>query len=115
MRVAYGGRAAAYERKSDYEKALQDRTTVILLLGVELEILNEQSAADRDKTLLEAAEAHRDRSSCFKALGRAEAAQADSKHAERLEQDARKLQAAARNNEEGQIELINRWPEAITI
>lgn len=90
---------------------------VVLLLGVELEILNEQTAADRDKIMLEASEAYRERSSCFKALGRLDAAQSDSKHAERLEQESRKLaqQAAARNGDDSQIELINRWPEAITI
>jgi hypothetical protein len=112
MRTAYGGRAAAYERKSDYEKAVHDRTMVVLLLGVELEILNEQSVADRDKIMLEASEAYRDRSSCLKALGRLESAQVDGRHAERLEQEARKL---AEMRENGQIELINRWPEAITI
>jgi hypothetical protein len=112
MRTAYGGRAAAYERKNDFEKALADRTMVVLLLGVELEILNEQTAADRDKIMLEASEAYRDRSNCFKALGRLDAAQNDNKHAERLEREARKL---AEERENGQIELINRWPDAISI
>jgi hypothetical protein len=112
MRAAYAGRAAAYERKSAFEKALPDRTMVVLLLGVELEVLNEQSVADRDKIMTEASEAFRDRSVCFKALGRLESAQTDRKHAERLEQEARKL---AETRENGQIELINRWPDPITI
>jgi hypothetical protein len=112
MRAAYGGRAAAYGRKNDYEKALRDRSMVLLLLGVELEILNEQSVADRDKIMTEASEAYRNRSACFKALGRLDAAQTDAKHAERLEQEARKLEEAREN---GQIELINRWPDAISI
>src|SRR5262245_25963311 len=110
MRAAYAGRAAAYERKNDIAKAISDRTMVVLLLGVELEILNEQSVADRDKIMTEASEAYRGRSNCLKALGRQDAAQTDNKHAERLEQEARKL-AEAREN--GQIELINRWTDAI--
>ena len=64
---------------------------VVLLLGIELEVLAEQAAAERDKVMVEAAAAYRDRCACFKALGRLEAAQADINYAERLEQDARKL------------------------
>ena len=108
MRSAYSGRAATYEKKNDYEKAVGDRTMVVLLLGIELEILNEQATADRDKIMLEAGQAYRDRSAALKALGRSDAAQSDIKRAEQLEQEARKLS-------EGQIELINRWTGPITV
>ena len=117
MRSAFSGRAAAYEKKNDWQRAVQDRTMVVLLLGIELEILAEQAAADRDQVMVEAAGAYRDRSACFKVLGRLAAAQADSKYAERLEQDARKFaqEAAQKKAALGQIELINSWTESITI
>lgn len=76
-----------------------------MLFSVELEILNEVTAADRDKLMIEAASAYRDRARCLQAFGRAEAAASNFKHAEQLEQEARKLAKAA----PGQIELINRW------
>lgn len=85
---------------------------VVLLLTVELEIVNELTGPDRDKLMLEASQAHRDRGRCLAALGRSESAQRDVKRAEQLEQDARKLTEQAEN---GQIELINRWAEPITL
>jgi hypothetical protein len=81
---------------------------VVLLLAVELEILNEQAAADRDKLMLEVSQAYRNRSRCLSAVGRLEAAQSDLKRAEQLEKDAKKLA-------EGQIELINRWTGPVTV
>lgn len=79
---------------------------VALLFSVELEILNELTAADREKLMTEAAEAYRDRGRCLQAIGRSEAAASVFKHAEDLDQEARKLTQA---KTAGQIELINRW------
>ena len=113
MRSAYRGRAAAYEKKGDYEKAVRDHDMVVLFFGVEVEILHEVTAPERDKIMLEASQAYRDRSTCQKIMGRSEAASADLKRALQLEQDARKL--ADKLAENGQIELDNRWSQPITV
>ena len=85
---------------------------LVLLLGVELEILNEMAVRERDKLMIEAGRAYRDRGRCWTILGRTEAAQNDVKRAEQLEQDARKL---TERTKEGQIELINRYSAPVTI
>ncbi len=89
----------------------------MLLLGVELEILKEQNVPDRDKLMVEASQMYQARSECLKALSRIEAAQSDVKRAAQLEQEARKLaeKAAPAKVEMGQIELINRWREPVTV
>src|SRR5262245_46658944 len=81
---------------------------VVLLLGVELEILKEVSSPERGKLMAEAAAVYRDRSRCLQALARAEAAQGDLKRAAQMEREARQLT-------EGQIELINRFREPVTV
>jgi len=89
----------------------------VLLLAVELEILNEVTAPDRDKVMLEAAKAFRDRSRCLMTLGRLEAAEGNRKRAEQVEQEARKLaeKPAPPMVENGQIELTNRWTQPVTV
>jgi len=68
---------------------------VVLLYGVELDVLNSLETADRDKFMREAADAYRERSRILRAKGRLSAAQADGKRAANLEAEAKKLASAA--------------------
>jgi hypothetical protein len=87
---------------------------VVLLFSVELEVLKEVNAPERDKFMAEVSEAYQARSECLKAMGRSEAAQIDIKRAAKLEQEARKL-AEKIKSEMGQIELINRWRDPVSV
>jgi hypothetical protein len=91
MRTAYSGRAAAYEKKKDYDRALSDHNMVILLCAMEVEILNELQPADRDKFLVEAAQAYRARANCLRAKGDTAAVKKDDNRAADLEAQAKKL------------------------
>src|SRR5260370_24228056 len=91
MRTAYSGRAAAYEQKGEYARAIADHDLVVLFFALEVEILNSLETPDRDKFLAEAAGAYRARSQCLERLGRRSAAQADRKRADTLEADATQL------------------------
>jgi len=81
---------------------------VVLLFGIELEILKEVSSPERGKLMAEAATVYRDRGRCLQALARPEAAQSDLKRAAQMDREARQLA-------EGQIELINRFREPVTV
>jgi hypothetical protein len=118
MRTAYSGRAAAYEKKGDYEKALADHNMAVLYYAVETEVLNEVEAPDRPAFLTEAARAYRARGGCLEALGRQKAAQDDRKRADGLEADAKKLPAPAAKSKEGtggQVQFVNAWTEPVTL
>src|SRR5690242_15221320 len=91
MRTAYSGRAAAYEKMGDYERAVLDHNLVVLYYTVEVEVLNDLEAPNRDKLLLEAAQAYRARASALRARGRLAEAQIDVGRAEDLEAEAKKL------------------------
>ncbi|MFL5245690.1 MAG: hypothetical protein ACJ8FY_26645 [Gemmataceae bacterium] len=67
----------------------------ILLFGVELEILKEASAAERDKFFREAALAHRARAECLRLADKQAAAEIDEKYASKLETEGKKLTAEA--------------------
>ncbi len=115
MRAAYSGRAAAYEKKGDYTRALADRNMAVLYYALENEILNEVDAPDREKFLGEAALAYRARAGCLEALGRQEAAEADRKRADGLEADAKKQTAQALKAKEdaGQVRITNAWTDSV--
>lgn len=118
MRRAYSGRAAAYEKKGDYAKALADHNMAVLYYALEVEILNEVDAPDRDKFLTDAAGAYRARGRCLEELGRAQAAAADRKRADGLEADAKKLAskpASAPEKTASQVRITNAWPEPVTM
>src|SRR5438445_6321816 len=115
MRTAYGGRAAAYQSKGEFEKALADHNMVVLFCALEVEILSTLEAPQRDKFLAEAAAAYRARGQCLESLGRLLAAEADQKRADGLEADATKVAAKAKAAAVGEVRLVNAWTRAVTI
>src|SRR5437868_3878910 len=126
MRTAYSGRAAAYEKKGDYQQALADHNMVILFYAVEVEILESLETPGREGTLAEAAQAYRARSRCLQSLGRTPLAQADESKAARLEAEAKKLakesakgpirNAASENGPAlGRLRLVNDWTEPVVV
>ena len=118
MRTAYSGRAAAYEKKGDLDKALPDHNMVVLLCAVETEILTNLEAPDRGEFFVEAAQAYRARAKCLEALGRRETAQADRQRADGLEADARKVVSKSqkvKNGNAASVQLINGWTEPVTV
>jgi tetratricopeptide (TPR) repeat protein len=130
MQAAYGGRAAAYEKKGDYARAIQDYTTVLLVYGVEADVLNSQEAPD-GKLLVKLADAYNARSRCYLAKGKPALAQADLKRAAKLDAEAARLarnkgtpaDAAAGGKPDeggaasrvGQILVLNSWNEPVTV
>jgi tetratricopeptide (TPR) repeat protein len=118
IRSAYSGRAVAYEKKGDLEKALADHKMVVLFYALEVEILNSLEAPDRAKFMVESAQAYRARSKCLEALGRRQAAQVDQKRASALEKDAEKLASRPANSKgatAAPIRLTNGWTEPVTV
>jgi hypothetical protein len=122
MRTAHSGRAAAYEKKGDYQRAVADHNMVVLLYAVEIEVLNDLSTPERDQFMLEAARAYRARSGALRELGKAAAAEADLKHAANLEADARKLTKPANGKTAkpaegnvGRLQLVNNWTQPVTV
>jgi len=121
VRSAYGGRAAAYAALGDYDRALADHDTALLLYGAEVEILNGLSAPGRDTFLLQAAKAYRARGDTRRAAGKVQLAAADLKRAADLEAEAKKV-AAERPKENSppasnlaRLEFTNEWTEAVRV
>jgi hypothetical protein len=118
MRTAYSGRAAAYELKGDYAKALADHQMVVLYYAIEVEILINLDNPDRANFLTEAAQAYRARGKCLEALGRQQAAQGDRKRADGLESEGRKLArrtTTPRDTPSKPLRLTNAWTEPVTV
>ena len=132
MRAAYSGRAAAYEKTGDLERALLDHNQLILLSGIEAEILTELDSTSREAFLREFAEQYLYRSKCLRGLRRTDRALRDLKRAAQLEDDAEKLAAKAAKAKpsktagadpaagtgdkgQGRILLINVWTQPVTV
>jgi hypothetical protein len=118
MRTAYSGRAAAYEKKGDFQKALADHKMAVLYYALEAEILNGLDAPDRSKVLGEAAGAYRSRAKCFDSLDRPQEATLDRKRADDLENSARqltKVSAPSKQPSATEVHVFNSWAQPITL
>jgi hypothetical protein len=115
MRSAYSGRAAAYESKGEYEKALADHNMIVLFYAIEAEILNSLESPNRDKFLVEAAAAYRARGKCLELLGHKKAALVDQKRADGLEKEAEKLASKSPKSKQAPIQIDNAWSDAVTL
>src|SRR5260370_42570867 len=104
MRTAYSGRAAAYFAKGDYEKALGDQNTVVLMYAVEGVVLAQARDPERGDVLVEAAAAYRSRSDMLRAAGKESQAAADEKRSATLETEGKQLAAHAAAKKPGQPE-----------
>jgi hypothetical protein len=120
MRKAYGGRAAAYEQKSDYGRAAADYGMIVFSYAVELDAADPKADGYND-LLREAAKAYRTRAACLQAKGDAEAAGRDVKRAEKLEAkaqqkaDARDKAADATAGLPSRVTLRNDWTDPLTV
>jgi hypothetical protein len=118
MRTAYSGRAAAYEKKGDYDNALADHKMTVLFYAIEAEIVNALETPDRPKFLAEAARAYRARAQCLESLRRSQEATLDRKRADDLDGSARQLTNASTSSKEGSanaVHVFNSWTEPITL
>jgi hypothetical protein len=117
MRTAFSGRAAAYEKMGDLEKALADHNMVVTYFAIEAEISNELGNPD-GKLLAEAGRAYLERSKCQALLGRQKAADVDRKRADDLQANAKKLSSKSAKTEKvpaSSFTVENGWTGAVTI
>src|SRR5258708_2028087 len=119
MRNAYGGRAAAYEKKGDYDRAAADYGMIVFSYAVEIDAADPKTDGYTDM-LREAAKAYRTRALCLNAKGDAVAAERDSKRAENLDSKAKKAaekdkapSLAAKAS--SQVTLRNDWTDPLII
>jgi hypothetical protein len=115
MRTAYSGRAAAYESKGEYEKALADHHMIVLFYAIEAEILNNLESPTRDKFLAETAAAYRARGKCLELLGQKQAALVDQKRADGFEKEANKLASKSPKAKEAPVQVNNAWTDVVTL
>jgi hypothetical protein len=117
MRTAYSGRAAAYEKVGDLEKALADHNMVVTYYAIEAETLDGLGTPD-GKLLTEMAGAYLARGKCQELLGREKAAQADRKRADDLQANAKKLANKSAKSQKvpaRQFTFENGWTGPVTI
>ena len=118
MRAAYSGRAAAYEKKGDFEEALADRKVAVLYYALEAEILTGLDAPERSKIFGVAAMAYRARAVCYDSLRRPQEAKIDRKRADDLDENARQLtkaSAATKQPSATEVHVFNAWAQPITL
>jgi tetratricopeptide (TPR) repeat protein len=119
MRKAYSGRAAAYEKKGDYDRAVADYKMLVFSYAVELDAAN-ANADSYDELLRTAAKAYRTRAACFQAQGDAAGAQRDAKRADKLEAKVKKVAEKDKAVEApakppGRVTVRNDWTEPLTL
>jgi hypothetical protein len=118
MRTAYSGRAVAYEKTGEFEKALADHNMVVTYYAIEAEILNGLGTPERDKLFTEAASGYLSRSKCQELLGRQKAAQIDRQRASDLQANAKNVAKESANAKEvpaGHFRFENAWTGVVTI
>src|ERR1700736_6625680 len=120
MRKAYGGRAAAYQKQGDYDRAAADCGMIVFSYAVGLDIADPK-ADGYDDLLREAAGAYRARSACLDAKGDAEAARRDARRAEKLEAKAKKAGDGDKAAQAPAVPLTSRvtlrndWTDTLTV
>jgi tetratricopeptide (TPR) repeat protein len=109
---ALRGRSAAYEALGDMERALNDLTTVVMLLEQDLSVRREMKAGELTELVQETAKAHRDRAQFLKNRSRLSAMRADVERADELER-----QTVGKTTETSStwIRLVNDWDRVITV
>lgn len=117
MRTAYSGRAAAFEKKGQYEQALADHKMAVLYFAIEAEILKGLQSEDRAKFLVETAHAYRARGKCLEALRRPQEAALDRKRAAGLEAEAKNLDDLAAKAKDAVVaaQVINDWNQPVSL
>lgn len=119
MRDAYRGRAAAYEKKGDYDRSVADYDMLVFSYAVELDAADPK-ADGYDDLLRAAIKAYRVRAACLRAKGDAGAALRDGKQAEKLEAKVRKPDekggtAAAAARPSPQVTVRNDWGQPLIL
>ncbi len=117
MRKAYGGRAAAYEKNGDYDRAAADCGMIVFSYAVELDLADPKADGYED-LLRDAAKAYLRRAACLQAKGDPEAAAHDLKRADKLEAKAKlagEKDRAATAPAAGQVTLRNDWTDTLTL
>ena len=112
MRRAYGGRAAAYEKRGDLDRAAADYGTVVFSYVVEADLTDPKADGYND-LLRDAAKAYRKRAACLSAKGDKEVSARDLAHADALEAKAKKGQTAEAPAQS--VMLRNDWTDALTV
>lgn len=112
MRRAYGGRAAAFEKRGDFDRAAADYGTIAFSYAVELDLTDPKADGFAD-LLREEAKAYRARAACRRAKGEEEAAARDIARADDMEAKATKGRAP--EPPAGQVTLRNDWTDSLTV
>jgi tetratricopeptide (TPR) repeat protein len=112
MLEALRGRAAGHEALGDLERALTDRTMIVLLHEQDLSVRREMKAGELTDLIQETAKAHRDRARFLMDRARWTAARADIERAEELER-----QTSGKKTEKANawVRLLNEWDKPVTV
>jgi hypothetical protein len=117
--MAYSGRAAAYEKTGNLDRAVADYNMLVFSYAIELDG-GDTKGDGYNELLQEASRAYRARSACLQAMGEAAAAQRDLKRAELL--DAKVKKAAEKDNTlqapnelPARVTVSNFWKEPVTL
>ena len=119
MRNAYGGRAAAYVKKGDYDHAATDYGMIVFSYAVEIDAADPKTDGYAD-LLREAAKAYRTRAVCLNSKGDAEAAGRETKRAEKLEAKAKNIAEKDKTSSpaakpSSQVTLRNDWTDPLVM